>query len=250
MLKKSLSTLLFLLPLFSYIGICGHSTADADEAVETVPYELQTPRIRQLMIEESRNSRRRSLVPLPMKSANNGPFGSYHYSPDAGLKDVFVNYQTNCAFQNLLNEWQDKSCKAPEGKEYEEMGCRVSFGNISHRDIVRGPVRGWPHVSHTHGYCFDIRPMRRGGFEDAPLTYGSGAYDATKTAEFLRLAQQYGADPILFNDPNVRSRRSSPNYVPRVAWSEGHDNHMHICIRPENIPADRRACPSRDEALR
>jgi hypothetical protein len=251
MSKQLISILIFLLIFVSYIG--GNSvTANAVENVETseTAYELQTPRIRQVVIEESRTSRRRGLVPLPMKSEHNGPFGSFHYNPDSGLKDVFINPTTSCGFQNLLSEWRDKFCQASEGKDYEDMGCRVSFGNISHRDITRGPVRGWPHISHTHGYCIDIRPMRRGAFENSGLTYRDQDYDRTKTSAFLKLAQEYGASPILFNDPNIYSRRRSASYVPRVAWSSGHDNHLHICLRPENIPADKRSCPSVQEALK
>lgn len=252
MTKQLLFALIFALPSMSYLGGVA-MTANAVENVQTeeTAYELQTPRIRQVVIQESRKSQRRGLVPLPMKSEHNGPYGSFHYSPDAGLKDVFINKTTSCGFQNLLKEWKDESCKAPQGKDYEDMGCRVAFGNISHRDIVKGPVSGWPHRSHTHGYCIDIRPMRKGEFTNSGLTYHqSGVYDREKTSEFLKLAQKFGASPILFNDPKIYSRRNSPSYVPRVAWSAGHDNHLHICLKPENIPEDKRTCPSVEEALK
>lgn len=251
MTKQLICALMFSLLFMSYLNGVG-TTANATETVQTneSAYELQTPRIRQIMIQESRRSQKRGLVPLPMKSEYNGPFGAFHYNPDAGLKDVFINPTTSCGFQNLLKEWRDESCKPSAGKDYEDMGCRVAFGNISHRDIVKGPVSGWPHVSHTHGYCIDIRPMRKGEFTNSGLTYKQGVYDREKTSEFLKMAQEYGASPVLFNDPQIYSRRRSPHYVPRVAWSSGHDNHLHICLKPENIPADKRTCPTVQEALK
>ncbi len=215
-------------------------------------YEAQTPQLREIISSETNGSRRRDLVQLPMKTPNNGPYGSFHYSPDnGGVLDTYINNQTSCAFQNLLNQWRKTGCPDVTNSdgsvtEYEERGCRVAFGDISHRDVSR-----WNgHRSHTNGYCIDIRPMRRGGFENSPLFYGGSGYDAQKTAEFLRMAKQFGATNILFNDPNIRSRTRSSNYVSGVAYSGGHNNHMHICIRPENIPSDKKQCPAREDALR
>jgi hypothetical protein len=222
------------------------------EVTEPLPYEAQTPRLRQIITSETNGSRRRDLVQLPMKTIHNGPYGSFHYSPDNNnVLDTYINKDTSCAFQNLLKEWRTDGCSDIQNAdgsttEYEERGCRVSFGDISHRDKLR-----WNgHRSHTNGYCIDIRPMRRGSFENAGLFYTNPDYDGQKTAEFIRMAKEYGATNILFNDPNIRSRPRSANYVSQVAYSGGHSNHMHICIRPENIPADKKQCPAREEALR
>jgi hypothetical protein len=251
MLKHGLKFSLFVgLLMTSGYGV----SVSANEAVETLPYEAQVPALRQIIISETNGSRRRDLVPLPMKTEHNGPFGSFHYTPDKGTKDVFINKKTSCAFQNLLSEWREKQCpsyKKEDGTivEYEERGCRVAFGDISHRDY-----KYWNgHRSHTNGYCIDLRPMRKGGFENAPLFYGSSNYDAAKTADFLELAKKYGATNMLFNDPNIRSRPRSANYVSQIAYSPGHNNHMHICIRPENIPNDPPEigkCPTVAEALK
>lgn len=189
---------------------------------------------------------RRNLVAMPMCSTpNNGPFGSFHYNPDSASTppvDVYVNPDTSCAFQNVLQQWNDKFCPDTAAAPYEERGCRVSFGNISHRNTVNFP----PHRTHRDGTCIDIRPMRRGGFQNAGLRWGNRnrTYDRAMTAEFLRLARANGASLMLFNDPAIRSNTRSSNHVPGVVYSGGHDDHMHICFDPRRLSEQQRTCPS------
>lgn len=165
--------------------------------------------------------RNRGLVQLPTRGerGNIGPCGSFHYNPDRNKKtgEVVDNYAsplTACAFMSLLQDWK-KRC--PDSQQ----GCRVAWGDISHKTALR--FNG--HSTHTHGNCIDIRPMRKGGFDNAPLVYQNS--DRDTTAAFIRLAKAKGASPVLYNDPKAGG-----------AYSSGHHNHMHICFHSNKKTRD------------
>ncbi len=155
--------------------------------------------------------RSRGLVQVPTRGdrGNIGPCGSFHYNPDRGPNGLVDNYAapiTACAFMSLLQDWKKK---CPDS----QAGCRVAWGDISH--ATKSRFNG--HSSHTHGNCIDIRPMRRGRFDNAPLVYQNS--DRNTTAEFIRMARAKGGSPILYNDPQAGAK-----------YSSGHHNHMHICF--------------------
>lgn len=157
--------------------------------------------------------RSRGLVQMPTRGerGNIGPCGSFHYNPDRNkrtgeIMDNYTNPLTACAFMSLLQDWK-KRC--PDSQD----GCRVAWGDISHKTALR-----WNgHSSHTHGNCIDIRPMRKGGFQNAPLVYQNS--DRAATAAFIRMAKEKGATPVLYNDPKAGG-----------SYSSGHHNHIHICF--------------------
>lgn len=220
------------------------ATAEVTRSQSTV-YDDAIMRTARRIEYENGTLQRRNLVALPMCSTpNNGPFGSYHYNPDSSNAppvDVYTNPATSCAFQNVLKKWNEEFCPDTGTTPYEERGCRVSFGNISHRNTVNFP----PHRTHRDGTCIDIRPMRRGGFQDAGLRWGNRnrSYDRALTAQFMRLAQENGASLMIFNDPSIRSQSRSTNYVPGVVYSQGHEDHMHICFDPRRLTEEQSTCP-------
>jgi hypothetical protein len=157
----------------------------------------------------------RGLVQIPTRGSlgNVAPCGSFHYSPDrigSQLVDNYANPLTACVMMSAMQDWK-KSC--PDTQD----GCRISWGDISHK--TKAKFSG--HKTHTDGYCMDIRPMRRGAFANAPLTYGSGAYDRATTAKFIQLLRAKGASTVIFNDPRIAASRAG-----------GHDNHIHVCFKP------------------
>lgn len=159
--------------------------------------------------------RSRGLVEVPTKGSrgNIGPCGSFHYNPGKdkkGVTDSYANPTTACAFMSLLQDWK-KKCPS-------NGGCRVAWGDISHRDHAHFP----PHSTHRDGTCIDIRPMRKGRFVDNGLTYGDSDRGTTKS--FIELAKSKGANLIYYNDP-----RTQGGVVREMG---GHSNHMHVCLAP------------------
>jgi hypothetical protein len=117
----------------------------------------------------------------------------------------------------LMQEWKSR--------HPENGGSRIQFGDCSHKTL-----RKWNgHKSHTDGNCFDVRPMRSGGFVDSPITHNSSAYSRALTKEFISLAREFGATTVLFNGIKVGA----------TPYPD-HDNHMHICIYDNDV--SRRAC--------
>lgn len=165
--------------------------------------------------------RSRGLVQLPTRGerGNIGPCGSFHYNPDRDKKsgevvDNYTNPLTACAFMSLLQDWK-KRC--PDSQK----GCRVAWGDISHKTAQR--FNG--HSSHKDGTCIDLRPMRNGSFDNAPLNYPNS--DRATTAAFIKMAKAKGASPVLYNDPKAGGQ-----------YWDGHSNHMHICFKANKKTKD------------
>ena len=156
--------------------------------------------------------RNRGLVQIPTKGkyGNIGPCGSFHYSPDQNRKGEIMDNWTSpaaaCTFMSVLQDWK-KRC--PDS----QAGCRVAWGDISHKEarMFNG------HHTHTEGNCIDIRPMRRGGFDNAPLYYPES--DRNTTKEFVKMLYKNGASVIYYNDPKAGATPMS-----------GHSNHVHVCF--------------------
>ena len=174
----------------------------------------------------------RGLVQIPIlgKKGKVGPCGSLHYNPDDPIGvDAYANPLTACVMMSVLQEWKKNSC--PDSK-----GCSIQWGDISHRSK---PVYNG-HKTHTDGYCIDFRPMRKGSFEDAPLTYKDSNYDRAKMREFVSLVRKKGAAPIYFNDTTLGTTAIS-----------GHHNHIHVCFHSnpktkaacDNFKVDLKTCP-------
>lgn len=194
----------------------------------------------------------RGLVQLPLEGSrgNIGPCGSFHYSPDKpkGV-DVYTNPLTACAFSSVLQDWKKNSCPS------NSAGCRISFGDISHKTR---PLFN-THRTHTDGQCIDIRPMRKGGFVDAGMNYGSSRcvkrkngrcvkyggglnpqYDQDKTRELVQKLKAAGGTQVYFNDTSTGSGPMS-----------GHSNHIHVCFKNtkqvretcDNFVPDLNVCP-------
>lgn len=159
--------------------------------------------------------RNRGLVQVPTKGSrgNIGPCGSFHYNPDRSssgqITDNYANPTTACALMALAQKWKKNFC--PNNNR----GCRLAWGDISHK--TKAKFNG--HKTHTDGECIDFRPFRKGEFANAPLTYGSSAYDRNMTRRFIELARSMGGQPIYFNDPRIQCGRAG-----------GHHNHVHICF--------------------
>lgn len=159
---------------------------------------------------------KRGLLQIPVEGGNVGPCGSFHYNPDGWNSkkkkgEVVDNYAapvTACAFMSLLQKWKEK---CPDSGD----GCRVAWGDISHRD--RKYFSG--HKTHTNGNCIDIRPFQKGSFVPTPLTYTSSKYSRTYTSQFIAMAKQLGATQVYFND---KKSGGSP--------MSGHSNHIHLCF--------------------
>ena len=142
-----------------------------------------------------------------------GPYGSLHYNlDDKGSADAYAKPMTACAFMEILKAQQ---------QECSGYGCQIQFGNLYH------PQSWGPHETHYTGKCIDIRPLRIDNTTYA-MTYHNPVYNQAKTIELIKLLKRAGATNIYFNDPGVRSELS---YVGKV---DGHDNHIHFCLDPEN----------------
>lgn len=142
-----------------------------------------------------------------------GPYGSLHYNlDDKGSADAYAKPTTACAFMEILKSQQE---------ECSGYGCQIQFGNIYH------PKSWGPHETHYTGECIDIRPLRKDNTTYS-ITYHNPIYDREKTIELIKLLKRAGATNIYFNDWGVRKVL---RYVGKV---DGHDNHIHFCLDPDN----------------
>jgi len=163
----------------------------------------------------------RGLVQIPTKGnlGNIGPCGTFHYSPDRGrggeLIDNWASPTSACAMMSVFQDWK-RRCPS------NQSGCRIAWGDISHKT---DPGFGGTHRTHTQGHCWDIRPMRRGGFENSGLNYPQS--DRKTTADFVRLLKSKGGSPIYYNDPQAGASSMS-----------GHSNHIHVCFHPNKKTKD------------
>lgn len=166
----------------------------------------------------AKNTDDRKLIQIPTVGslANIGPCGSHHYNGDEpqppGI-DAYVTPFAGCLMTAMMQEWRQKFCP-------DQSGCTLQWGDASHGKKERFP----PHSTHRDGTCVDIRPMRKGGFEDSPLTYKSGNYDRETTRKLVTMLQAMGASKIIFNDPKLDLDRRKK-----------HDNHLHVCFEPNEI---------------
>lgn len=157
--------------------------------------------------------RSRGLVQIPTRGSlgNLGPCGSHHYSPDLDKRtgEVLDNYAAPiaaCAFMSVLQDWK-KRCPNSQS------GCRVAWGDISHKTKRKFNK----HQTHTDGNCIDIRPMRRGKFDDEPLFYQKS--DRGTTIEFINMLRDKGGTKIIYDDPQAGAIRN-----------RSHANHIHVCF--------------------
>lgn len=178
-----------------------------------------------------RSNRGLAQIPLIGKRGNIGPCGSHHYSPDKPIGvDAYANPLTACAFVSALQDWKKTAC--PDG----DAGCTVSWGDISHKSLPE--FSG--HRTHTNGQCIDIRPMREGSFQDAPITYKSKDYDQKKMKEFVKFLRSKGGSNLYFNDTSMGTTAI-----------KGHYGHIHVCFKNNertreacnNLQVDTNVCP-------
>jgi hypothetical protein len=180
------------------------------------------------------SKKRPELVQIPVlgKDGNVGPCGSFHYNPDEPLGiDAFVHPITACVLTSVMQDWKKTVC--PKGG-----GCTLQWGDAANGNSRRFP----PHHSHSDGFCVDIRPMRKGGFDDSPLTYTAGGYDRATMKKLVEMFKAKGADTrqLFFNDTKLGSRKL-----------RGHSNHIHVCFRPnkttkevcKGLKVDTSVCP-------
>lgn len=159
--------------------------------------------------------RHRGLVQIPTKGdkGNIGPCGTFHYSPDRGARNELIDNWASplsaCVMMSVFQDWK-KRCPSTQA------GCRIAWGDISHKT---DPGFGGVHSTHTQGHCWDIRPMRRGAFDNQGLEYPES--DSKTTGEFVKMLYDKGATLIYYNDPKVKASRMG-----------NHDNHIHVCIHP------------------
>ena len=157
---------------------------------------------------------------------------SFTYNPRGGKPDMRWSYAhpvSGCAYMALLQKWNKVCEKMQPSRGVKDRGCRVAQGHISKKN-------SWgygSHRTHTHGYCFDLRPFRKGKFRNSPLTVSSGAYSRSYSKAFLKLAREFGSDTTYLNDRNIIRSGLSRH-------AGGHHNHIHICFKPGK--GTRRAC--------
>lgn len=166
-----------------------------------------------------------------------GPYGSVHYTGSGGSigeqfgEDSYLSPWAACGFMALLREWQRRYPDC-DGK-----GCGISWGNCSHANYV-GQTRSrgnlvWPHSSHTHGHCIDLRLMSKTAELTGVNVNGGGAYDRERTVEMIRLAQNIGATTIFLQDARA-SRMARPfteeDMAPILTHVPPHKDHVHICF--------------------
>lgn len=154
-----------------------------------------------------------------------GACGSFHYNPDSDdWIDAYAHPRAACGFVSLLQEWRKTYCPS------SERGCRMQWGDISHK--TQKFFSG--HQTHTHGYCVDMRPFRKGDFSNTPLWWDDERYDRDVTKKFVQLIKRsYGASPIYFNDPELIKQGLT-------TYSDGHDNHLHFCL--QNVETVTKTC--------
>ncbi|MGZ3695627.1 MAG: SH3 domain-containing protein [Bdellovibrionota bacterium] len=209
-----------------------HVVADIPESEGTFQDSLNTL-IRNPSARGTGLKTNRGLVQIPLLGSrgNIGPCGSNHYQPDQPIgNDVYANPLTACVLTSILQDWK-KICP-------DRSGCTLQFGDISDRSR---PLFN-SHHSHTQGLCVDIRPMRKGGFEDSPLTYTDSNYDRAMTRKLINLMKSKGANlgQFFFNDTGLGTRPLA-----------GHSNHIHSCYPPNavtrsvcaNLKVDPKICP-------
>jgi hypothetical protein len=189
------------------------------------------------------------LVQFPVKKEDNSaPCGSYHYLPHSPKgADAFASPTTSCLFSAALQDWKKNHC--PDS----ELGCRVAWGDMSHVSIQERSGSTWPHSEHNLGLCIDVRPLKKGSFEDKGLVWGTGKrvytrrkkkrilseiknrdyneeYDQEKTKDLIEVFKNWGASKVLFND----------NKECGSQLCSGHDNHVHVCF--EESAANKTKC--------
>lgn len=182
-----------------------------------------------------------------------GPYGSVHYTGSGGSigeqfgEDAYLSPWAACGFMTLLKEWQRRYPNC-DGK-----GCGISWGNCSHANYVsQTRSRGnlvWPHSSHTHGHCIDLRLLSKTPELTGVHVNGGGAYDRERTVEMIRLAQHIGATTIFLQDGKA-ARLAQPfteeDMSPILTHVPPHKDHVHICFS-HRIDDQSNADP-RDEA--
>ncbi|MBX3039236.1 MAG: hypothetical protein KF789_00845 [Bdellovibrionaceae bacterium] len=224
-------------------GDCNKEQTTVDQNIKDIKVALEAG-TKNAFVEELRRmiknpkakpkgfSSNRGLIQIPLQGnkGNIGPCGSFHYNPDSpkGV-DAYANPTTACAFTAFLQDWKKSEC--PSGA-----GCRLSWGDISHKKKAR--FNG--HKSHTDGHCIDIRPMKKGSFSGAPLTYEDPSYDRATMKRMIAKMKDFGADTMYFNDKQCGTK-----------YASGHHNHIHVCFKPgpktreacDNLVIDPNVCP-------
>lgn len=212
----------------------------------------------------------RGLVQFPVKGSTGtiGPCGSVHYNPNTPRgEDVYANPLTACVFASVLQDWKKNHCP-------NNSGCTMQFGDISDRDNpcwnkkMRGGrcPRGSTHLSHTNGYCIDVRPLTKGGLNYGPVTYNSPNYDREATKKLIEFYISQGADTsqLFFNDPKLiiegksvtvkkkgKTVKTMVKLIPRSDREGIHNNHIHVCFKNNkktnsvcsNLKVDQDVCP-------
>jgi len=157
------------------------------------------------------------LVKFPLNKKGIGPFNTYHYKPDdSSNSDAYLLPETQCAFLNALEKFQD-------GCDSDNPGCLVQIGNMYHH-------KSWNvHLSHWTGMCVDVRPLRNDKPSDYTngLTYKSRAYSRQRTRDFINALFDAGADPVIFNDRKIGAKKRVLTDTKGI-----HNNHIHFCFNP------------------
>lgn len=190
---------------------------DSLKAIESLTEENPFGRnFGQVVKKWKKNEDHRELVQIPImgEEGNFGPCGSHHYNPDEPFGiDAYVTPFTGCLMTALMQEWRKKFC-------LYQSGCTLQWGDASHGEKIKFP----PHSTHRDGTCVDIRPMRKGEFEDTPLTYHHDQYDRETTQNLITMMKEMGASKVIFNDPEIEASRRKK-----------HDNHIHVCFEPNEV---------------
>jgi hypothetical protein len=150
----------------------------------------------------------------------------YHFTgADPEGSDIWGSPDALRRLIDLLADWATLCPALPGGGPAT---CPVGLGDLSWYAAQDPDPLG--HRDHLHGDCLDLRLFRRDGsryeaFHDRPDDRpGRGhAYDGTLTRAFVQLAlARDDVAEVLFNDPAV----------PEATPYRGHDDHLHLCLRP------------------
>jgi len=150
----------------------------------------------------------------------------YHFTgADPEGSDIWGSPDALRRLIDLLADW---AALCPTLRGGSAATCPVGLGDLSWYAAQDPDPLG--HRDHLRGDCVDLRLFRRDGSryeafynraDDRP-TRGS-AYDVHLNRAFVRLAlARDDVDEVLFNDPAV----------PEATPYRGHDDHLHLCLRP------------------
>ena len=130
--------------------------------------------------------------------------GYYTYGTPGGGQGQFTHPKLMSFLFNVANQWSAIDNRL------------IGIGNISLAD----GAKFIPHHGHLSGLEVDIRLMRKDGKKEA-VTRFDPQYDREGTKKLVQL---------LWSTGQIKRVRFNDLSIPRVVFTPGHDNHLHVDI--------------------